>query len=145
MSDEEERSVGGPLDVATLEVLGGRAVSHPLVDEWQFRPDALSPRRLELRLDADQFPNDVSAVRLDVRWFDGDDYSVHYLEVRGQDAWQCRWDRHPKPDVPTAHVHPPPNAASAVEPSDVDASHPLGVLFSVLDWIADRVRQLHDE
>lgn len=130
---------GGPLDVPTLEAIGQRAVTHPLVERWAFRPDSLSPRRLELVLDADGFPEPVEAARLDVRWFEGGDYTFHYLEFRGGDAWQCRWDRHPKPGAPMRHFHPPPDAAPVVEPSDVDASHPLGVLFSVLD----RVGSLH--
>jgi hypothetical protein len=49
VTDAERPS--GPLDVATLEVLARRGDAHPLVDEWAFRPDELSPRRLELQLD----------------------------------------------------------------------------------------------
>lgn len=142
MSDHDVS--GGPLDVHTLEVFGQRVGSHPLVERWAFQPDALSPRRLELTLDADQFPEPVEAVRLDVRWFEGGDYTVHYLEFRGEDVWQCRWDRHPKPGAPKAHFHPPPDAASIVEPSDVDATHHLGVGFFVLDWVTERVETLHD-
>ena len=135
---------GGPLDVATLDVLAGRAGTHPLVDGWTFQPDAMSPRRLELHLDDEQYPRPVEEARLDVRWFDGGDYTVHYLELRGDDAWQCRWDRHPKPGGSKAHFHPPPDAVSDVEPSGLGATHHLGVLFAVLDWVAERVEQLHD-
>lgn len=52
---------GGPLDVATLDVNASRATAHPLVADWTYRPDELSPRRLELRLDADQYPAPVES------------------------------------------------------------------------------------
>jgi hypothetical protein len=133
---------GRPLDVATLEVLAGRARAHPLVDGRAFQPDAMSPRRLAIHLDAGQYPASVDAARLDVRWFDGGDYTVHYLESRGDDTWQCRWDRHPKPTEPRAHFYPPPDA-SEVEPSELGTTHHMDVLFAVLDWIAERIEQLH--
>ena len=135
----------GPLDVSTLEVIAQRAVIHPLADQWGFQPDGTSPRWLELSLDEDQYPLPITEARLDVRWFEGGDYTVHYLETRDDDVWQCRWDRHPKPGEPKAHFHPPPEAASDVEPSTLQATHHLGVLFGVLDWITERIEQLHDE
>lgn len=140
-----EDYTGGPLDVAILEVLGERAATHSLVECWAFRPDAISPRRLELRLDAAAYPSAVDAARLDGRWFDGGDYTVHYLETRGEAIWQCRWDRHPKPGEPTGHVHPPPDAAGPVERSPLQTTHHLGVLFGVLDWVSDRLEQVHEE
>ena len=143
MTSEEYSS--GPLDVPTLEVIAQRAVTHPLVDGGTFQPDAMSPRRLELSVDDDQYPSPITKARLDVRWFEGGDYTVHYLETRDDDVWQCRWDRHPKPGAPKAHFHPPPDAASEVESSTLQATHHLGVLFGVLDWITERIKQLHDE
>jgi hypothetical protein len=139
-----EEYSSGPLDVPTLEVIAQRAVSHPLVDGWAFQPDAMSPRRLELSLDETRYPPATTAARLDVRWFEDGDYTVQYLETRGDDIWQCRWDRHPKPGAPRAHFHPPPDAASDVDPSSLQATHHLGVLFGVLDWITARIEQRHD-
>jgi hypothetical protein len=135
---------GGPLDVPTLEVIARRAATHPLVDGWAFQPDAVSPRRLEPTLDEEQSPPAVAEARLDVRWFEGGDYTVRYLEMRDDDVWQCRWDRHAKPGAPNAHVHPPPDAASDVELSTLQATHHPGVLFGVRDWITGRTEQLHD-
>lgn len=134
---------GGPLDVTTLEVLGRRAGTHDLVDGRGFRPDRLSPRRLAIGLDAAQYPDAVDAARLDVRWYEGGQYSLHYVETRGEATWQCRWDRHPKPEVPGAHFHPPPDAGEDVEPSELAAAHHIDVLFAVLEWIRDRVAGLH--
>jgi len=135
---------GGPLDVATLRALAQCTGSHPLVEDWAFQPDSVSPRALELHLDAGQYPPSVDRVRFDVRWFETGDYTVHYVEQRGDDAWQCRWDRHSKPDAPRAHFHPPPNASADVEPSDLSSTHYLDVLFTILDWTADRLDRLHD-
>ena len=109
-----------------------------------FYPDAMSPRRLELSLDEDQYPSPIAEARLDIRWFEGGDYTVHYLETRDDDVWQCRWNRHSKPGAPKIHFHPPPDAASDVEPSNLQATHHLGVLFGVLDWITERIEKLHD-
>ena len=142
MTSEEYSS--GPLDVPALEAIARRAVTRPLVDGWAFRPDAMSPRRLELSLDENQYPSSVAEARLDVRWFEDGDYTVHYLETRDDDVWLCRWDRHPKPRGPKAHFHPPPDAAADVEPSTLRATHHLSVLFGVLDWITERIEQLHD-
>lgn len=142
MSGEEPP--GGPLDIATLEMLAQRADTHPLVDSWAFQPDAVSPRRLELHLDDGQYPPSIETARLDIRWFEGGDYTLHCLETRNDDVRQCRWDRHPKPGEPKAHFHPPPDATSDVESSRLQATHPIGVLFGVLDRVSERIEQLHD-
>jgi hypothetical protein len=134
----------GPLDSSTLEVLAQRAATHPLVVAWQYRPDSLSPRVLELELDARQYPESVDSVRLDVRWFEGGEYSLHYVEMDSEETWQCRWDHHPKPNAPTAHFHPPPDAGRTVEPSPLEGEHHLAIFFAVLDWIEERVREHHD-
>lgn len=141
MTDDES---GGPLDVATLGVLARRATTHPVVEGWTFQPDGLSSRYLEIRLDADQYPTGVETARLDVRWFEGGEYTVHYLESRREDRWQCRWDRHPKPGGPEAHFHPPPDASAGVEDTGLEGSHHLDVLFAVLDRVQARIESLHE-
>ena len=141
MTDDDGPS--GPLDSATLEVLARRARTHPLVLGWGFRPDGLSPRVLELQLDETQYPARVRGARLDVRWFDGGDYTVHNLERHEDGTWECRWDRHPKPNAPREHFHPPPCAASNAEPSPFETNHHLDVLFAALDSIEERIGDLY--
>ena len=85
MTNEEYSS--GPLDVPTLEVIAQRASTRPLADGWAFQPDAMLPRRLELCLDEDQYPSPIAKPRLDIRWFEGGDYTVQYLETRDEDVW----------------------------------------------------------
>ncbi|MFW5922239.1 MAG: hypothetical protein ACOCRC_02915 [Halodesulfurarchaeum sp.] len=140
----EDEFATGPLDIPTLEILGQRAETHPLVERWAFKPDRLSPRRLEIRIDTRHFPAAVESVKLDVRWYEGGNYTFHYRESWTEADWQCRWDRHPKPDGPRCHFHPPPDASGAIEPSEFGQTHPLDVFFSVLDWVRDRIEQLHD-
>ena len=142
MPSDEPSVPQGRLDVTALQTMGRRADSHPLVESWQFRPDSLSPRHLEIQLDPSAYPAGVTDARLDVRWFTTDDYSLHYIETRGDDSYQCRWDRHPKPDASRIHFHPPPDAGTA-EDSSLNVHH-LDVLFSVLDWISERVERLHE-
>ncbi len=146
MTDRDETETAtGPLDEPTLRLLGTRAVENRLVVRQTFEPDAITPRRLLLGLDTEQYPAAVTRATLDVRWFERGDYSFHYQESRDAagDDWQCRWDRHPKPSSPRTHFHPPPTAGTA-ESSPVADTHPLPVLFTVLDWIADRVGTLHE-
>jgi hypothetical protein len=146
MSDDDDRvdvAGGGRLDRTTMQTLGRRAETHPLVDSWRFEPDRLSPRSLVIGLDSTAYPDAVDTARIDVHWFVTGDYYVHYVETRGGSRFQCRWDRHLKTDAPRSHFHPPPDA-SGVDPSPL-GDHHLEVLFAVLDWVSDRVETLHDE
>lgn len=136
---------GGRLDVPTLRTIAQRAATHPIVGGWAFAPSNLSPRLLRIHFDASAYPTDVLAARIDGRWFTTNDYSFHYLERHEADvkSYQCRWDRHPKTSAPRTHFHPPPDAGDA-QPSSVDPHH-LEVLFTVLDWVSERVERLHAE
>lgn len=141
-SPDDDPPSTGPLDVPTLQTIGRQAASHPLVESWRLAPSSASPRVLEIRIDVSTYPRDVDSARLDVHWFTTDDYYFHYAEARGSDRYQCRWDRHPKTDAQRTHFHPPPDAGPA-EASSLDGHH-LDVLFTVLDWISERVERLHE-
>lgn len=133
----------GRIDVSTLRTIAQRSRTHPLVEEWKFDPSSVSPRQLKVFLRTSAYPAEVTAARLDIRWFVTNDYSVHYLETqRDEDEpYQCRWDCHAKTTAPRTHFHPPPDAGDA-EPSSFEPQH-LEVLFTVLDWVAERVDDLH--
>jgi hypothetical protein len=146
MSDDDDAETAadsGRLDRTTMETIGRRAATAPLVESRQFEPDRIAPRSLVLTLDATAYPSAVDAARIDVHWFVTGDYYFHYVEERGSSRFQCRWDRHPKADAPRNHFHPAPDAGGA-EPSPL-GDHHLDVLFSVLDWVAERVEQRYDE
>ena len=134
----------GRLDVPTLRTIAQRATTHPLVEGWAFDPSSLSPRLLRIHLDASAYPTTVTAARIDCRWFTTNDYSFHYLEndETEDEPYQCRWDRHPKTSAPRTHFQLPD--AGDAQPSSVD-SHHLEVLFTVLDWVSERVERLHAE
>ncbi len=85
----------GPPDRQTLRLLERQLAADELVVAVAFDPDPYEPRLLRATLDRDSYPDSVTAVRLDVRWFTTGDFSIHYVESRGDDRWECRWDRHP--------------------------------------------------
>lgn len=68
--------------------------------------------------------------RFDVRWSVTDWYSIHHTDDTGR---EFRFDRHPKPDAPTAHVHCPPDADRVV-------ASPITV--TVPELVARAVRKL---
>lgn len=74
MPDDDDSRSGDPipgsrLDVPTLQTLAQRAATHPLVDGWAFDPSSVSPRILQFYLTASAYPTEVTAARIDARWF----------------------------------------------------------------------------
>ena len=134
-------SASGALDLATLNVLARRANAHPLGAGWVYRPDPISPRRLEVSLDASQYPHEVEEVRLDIRWFEGGDHTFHYIETHDETVWQCRWDRHPNTHNTRLHFHEPP-AGTDISDLDLPSDHPLDVYSTVFEAIEHRIELL---
>lgn len=73
------------------------------------------------------------------RWFETDDFSIHYAEhYRTDGSWECRWDRHPNVHNARDHFHPPPDAPTP----GADEGHPdewRDVLATVLTRLDDRI------
>lgn len=122
---DAERRFGAP-DVDALKRIRDRFQRHePLVDDVAF-DSATNPTTLHVRLtDGIRDPG-----RFDVRWSDRGYYSVHYREP--DSGLECRFDRHPKPGAPEAHFHPPPDAASSVDPSCIEVALPDLVALAVI-------------
>jgi hypothetical protein len=131
----------GPPDRQTLRLLERQLASDSLVAETVFEPGPYEPRLLQVLLDAGQYPEPVTAARVDIRWFTTDDFSIHYLESRDGDHWECRWDRHPNTHNTRLHFHEPPTGD---EISDLELSslHPLDVYSTVFDAIEQRIGSL---
>lgn len=131
----------GPPDRQTLRLLERQLASDSLVAETVFEPDPYEPRLLRALLDSGRYPESVTAARVDVRWFTTDDFSIHYLESRGGDNWECRWDRHPNPHNTRLHFHEP---STGNEVSDLEFSsvHPLDVYSTVFDAVEQRIESL---
>lgn len=131
----------GAVDVAVLRTVQTNLEGTSLVETARFQPTAADPRQVSAVLDSAQYPDSVTAARLDIRWFRNGDFSVHYVEAHRDDSrWQCRWDRHPNEHNARRHFHPPPDASDAI---DVDVSpYARELLPTVLQWIEERIADL---
>jgi hypothetical protein len=138
--DSAPGSTGLP-DRQTLRLLERQLSSDSLVADVQFEPDPYEPRLLRASLNADRYPNSVTAVRIDIRWFTTDDFSIHYLEDRSNGQWECRWDRHPNTHNTRVHFHEPPTGAT-VSDLELSSLHPLEVCSTVFDAIEQRIEKL---
>ncbi|GAA0253361.1 hypothetical protein GCM10009000_082370 [Halobacterium noricense] len=130
----------GPLDEDVLRAIRGRLLQDDRFTHVTFEPSSNRVRNLGAEYDRSLFPDHIQSARLDIRWYIGGDFSVHYCE-EWQDGtqWECRWDRHPKP-VGRTHFHPSPNAGQATAadfPSDY-----RDVLSIVLAYVAERIETL---
>ncbi|SNZ15308.1 hypothetical protein SAMN06269185_2454 [Natronoarchaeum philippinense] len=132
----------GPPDRQTLRLIERHLESDPLVAETVFDPDSYEPRLLHVRLDTGRYPEAVTAARIDIRWFMTGDFSIHYVEDRGQgQQWECRWDRHPNTHNSRLHFHEPPTATEITD-LDLSSVHPLDVYSTVLTAIEQRLENL---
>ncbi|MFN3270108.1 MAG: response regulator transcription factor, partial [Candidatus Kapaibacteriota bacterium] len=69
--------------------------------------------------DLGYFPSGVTRAYLRIRWFETDDFSIHYSEqYQTGNSWECRWDRHPNDHNTREHFHPPPDAPTPGEDQD---------------------------
>lgn len=132
----------GPPDRQTLQLLERHLVSDALVIETEFNPDPYEPRQLEVCLDAERYPESISAARLDIRWFTTGDFSIHYVEDHTNGTqWECRWDHHPNPHNTRLHFHQPPTAEEITDLS-FGSLHPLEVYSTVLSAVEQRLESL---
>ncbi len=132
----------GPPDQQTLRLLERHLASDSLVDETTFDPDSYEPRLLQARLDTGRYPDSVTAVRLDIRWFTTGDFSIHYVEEHDEeDQWECRWDRHPNTHNTRLHFHQPPTATEITD-LELSSLHPLEVYSTVFTAIEQRLESL---
>jgi hypothetical protein len=132
----------GPADRQTLRLLERHLASDSLVAETAFDPDSYEPRLLRGLLNAERYPDPVTAARIDIRWFATGDFSVRYTEEHEDgNGWECRWDRHPNRHNTRFHFHEPP---SGTEISDLElpSLHPLEVYSTVLTAIEQRIETL---
>jgi hypothetical protein len=138
---KEERA---PIDVAVLDLFRERAQTHPLVERVEAKEDIETPSTLVLRFEMNRYPESVSGARLEIQWFENNEYSSHYHESHGNDrVWQCRWDRHPNPHATDAHFHRPPNADTSDIVADSGAvPRPEGMFTRTLANGRQRISEL---
>lgn len=112
-SGEGDGSSGwAPIDYDVLDRLRRRLERSDRFEAVESRP-RYAPDSLVLDYDSGYFPAAVDRAYLRVRWYENDDFTVHYSEqYEDGKTWDCRWDRHPNEHNTRGHVHPPPNAAT---------------------------------
>jgi hypothetical protein len=127
------------VDYDVLDRIGTRLDGSERFAEVSIRP-SYAPDLVVAEYSMGYFPAAVERAYLRIRWFENDDFNIHYSEQYNDgDRWECRWDRHPNLHNTRDHFHPPPDAATP----GVDESHPTDwrdVLTEVLRALDERVQ-----
>lgn len=100
---------GAPLDLPILRRVEQYAAANERFSRTQMRPSS-NRDALVLDYDLGYFPVRVTRAYLTYRWYQNDDFKIHYAEQYATAAWECRWDRHPNPHNTRGHFHEPPDA-----------------------------------
>lgn len=108
----------GPVDVELLDRIAGRLSRSARFDDVYARPP-YAPTAVVAEYDLGNVPGGVTRASLRIRWFETDDFSIHYAEqYRSGASWECRWDCHPNDHNTREHFHPPPDASTPGEDAD---------------------------
>lgn len=127
MADERDRAPdldsgrdAAPIDYDVLDRIGERLASSARFETIDLQPE-YAPDSLVVECDLGYFPALVERAHLRIRWYENDDFEVHYAEQYGTGShWQCRWARHPNDHNSRDHFRPPPDA----ETPGLDESYP---------------------
>ena len=134
----------GPIDAAVLDRIAAHLLRSARFESIHTRP-AYAPNAVVADYDLGYFPSGVTRASLRIRWFETDDFSIHYAEqYQTSNSWECRWDRHPNDHNTREHFHPPPDAAT---PGEDDEYPPewRDVLATVLARLDERIEAFWDE
>ena len=116
--DDDSGPGVGPIDYDVLDRLRSRLDGSERFSSVEFRPDQ-APGAVVVTYDLGYFPAAVEQASLRIRWFETDDFNVHYAEqYAGGESWECRWVRHPNEHNTRDHFHPPPDASTPGEDED---------------------------
>ena len=133
----------GPIDTEILDRIAAYLARSDRFDDIQTRPE-YAPNAVVADYELGYFPSGVTRAYLRIRWFETDDFSIHYSEqYQTGNKWACRWDRHPNDHNTREHFHQPPAASTPGE----DADHPddwRDVLTTVLTALDDRIKAFWD-
>ena len=134
----------GPVDTEILDRIAAHLARSTRFGDVQSRPP-YAPNAVVADYDLGYFPGGVTRASLRIRWFETDDFSIHYAEqYQSGDSWECRWDRHPNDHNARDHFHPPPDASTPGE----DREYPTDwrdVLAMVLTRLDDRITAFWSE
>ena len=134
----------GPVDSELLDRIATHLARSNRFNSIDTRP-AYAPNAVIADYDLGYFPNGVTRAYLRIRWFETDDFSIHYSEqYRTGNAWECRWDSHPNDHNTREHFHPPSDASTP----GTDAEYPddwRDVFATVLTRLDDRIEAFWEE
>lgn len=139
MPSDDGRSPA-PIDREILEYICERLRTTGQVTEATIA-DVEGHRGLQVTLSDSYYPDSVESATLFVRWYQNDDFKIHYRESRDGTDWECRWDRHPNPHNSRDHFHPPPDAPTPGQDVDLPTDYRETVRI-VLDTIESRVQDI---
>jgi hypothetical protein len=112
----------GAIDYDVLDRIGKYLERSDRFGEVSYQPE-YAPNSIVAEFDRGFLPPSIEQPSLQIRWYDTDDFDIHYLEQYGEgESWECRWDRHPNEHNSRGHFHPPPDAD---KPGD-DENFPSG-------------------
>lgn len=136
--DADGSSDRGPVDTELLDRIATHLTRSARFTSIETRP-TYAPTAVIAAYDLGYFPNGVTRASLHIRWFETDDFSIHYSEqYQTGTAWDCRWDCHPNDHNTREHFHPPPDASTPGE--DTTYSNDWrDVLTTVLTRLDDRI------
>lgn len=143
MSDDELGTDVGRIDTELLDRIARRLDGSRRFATVSAQP-ADAPDSVVAAYDHGYFPSGVEHAYLRIRWFETDDFNVHYSEQYADgETWECRWDRHPNEHNSRAHFHPPPDAATPGEDATY-AGDCRDVLAQVLRELDERITAFWD-
>ena len=128
----------GPIDETVLDRVATHLRGSTRFERVDQQP-GYAPNAVVADYDLAFFPGGVSRASLRIRWFETDDFSIHYAEQYGSgDSWECRWDRHPNDHNAREHFHPPPDAPTPGT-DETYSDDWRDVLATVLARLDDRI------
>ena len=134
----------GPVDSELLDRIATHLARSNRFNSIDTRP-AYAPNAVIADYDLGYFPNGVTRAYLRIRWFETDDFSIHYSEqYQTGNVWECRWDSHPNDNNTREHFHPPSDASTPGS----DREYPddwRDVLTTVLTRLDDRIEAFWDD
>jgi hypothetical protein len=137
-SDDEIEQTSAPIDFDRLDLMWERFHRNDRFTRSEWRPE-YAPNKVIFHYNPGYYPMIVTDARLEIVWFENDDFFIHYHETHDDDSFDHRWDRHPSEHNTRDHLHPGPDAPT---PGTV-TSHPSDwrdVLSMVITEIEDRQR-----
>lgn len=142
MTDDDrdwgDQADDAPIDFDRLDLIQERLHGDNRFTRSEWRPE-YAPNTVTFRYEPGFYPGSVTAARLEIVWFENNDFSIHYHETHQNGSFDHRWDRHPSAHNAREHIHPGPDAPTPGE----DFSFPADwrdVLSTVLTEIDDRQR-----